>query len=198
MPYKDPEVRKLKQAGYSKAYYEKNRELVISKINRNKRENRKWFAEFKATKSCIECGENHPATLDFHHVRPCKSDKKVNQLVSDGHNRIRIEKEIAKCVVLCSNCHRKHHHDERIQRKRIAKARKSANIHTINTKKGAKMATKKNWIAGAIKKPGALREQLGVKKGEKIPAKTLEKASKAPGKLGQRARLAQTLKGMKK
>ena len=60
------------------------------------------------------------------------------------------------------------------------------------------MATKKNWIASAIKKPGALHEQLGVPKDKKIPAKTLDKASKAPGKLGQRARLAQTLKGFKK
>ena len=58
--------------------------------------------------------------------------------------------------------------------------------------------TKKNWIAGAIKKPGALRESLGVKKGETIPAGKLAKAAKSPGKMGQRARLAQTLKGMKK
>lgn len=54
------------------------------------------------------------------------------------------------------------------------------------------------WIQQAIKKPGALRTQLGVEKGKKIPAKVLEKAAKAPGKLGQRARLAKTLKGMKK
>jgi hypothetical protein len=59
------------------------------------------------------------------------------------------------------------------------------------------MATK-NWIAGAIKKPGALRASLGVKKGEKIPASKLAAAAKAPGKMGQRARLAQTLKGFKK
>lgn len=56
---------------------------------------------------------------------------------------------------------------------------------------------KDKWIAGAIKKPGALRKELGAKKGEPIPAKKLAKAAKAPGKLGQRARLAQTLKGMK-
>ena len=58
------------------------------------------------------------------------------------------------------------------------------------------MATK-NWIAGAIKKPGALRAQLGVKGDQPIPAKKLATAAKAPGKLGQRARLAQTLKKMK-
>ena len=54
-----------------------------------------------------------------------------------------------------------------------------------------------NWIAGAIKKPGALRAELGVKAGQTIPAKKLTKAASAPGKLGQRARLAETLKKMK-
>jgi hypothetical protein len=59
------------------------------------------------------------------------------------------------------------------------------------------MATK-NWIAGAIKKPNALRKELGVKEGKTIPAKKLAAAAKKPGKLGQRARLAETLKGFKK
>jgi hypothetical protein len=59
------------------------------------------------------------------------------------------------------------------------------------------MATK-NWIKDAIKKPGALRKDLGVKEGKTIPAKKLTAAAKKPGKLGQRARLAETLKGMKK
>ncbi len=53
-------------------------------------------------------------------------------------------------------------------------------------------------ISKAIKKPGALRASLGAKKGEPIPAKKLAKAAKAPGKLGQRARFAQVLKGFKK
>lgn len=57
---------------------------------------------------------------------------------------------------------------------------------------------KAKFIQKAIKKPGALHEQLGVPKGEKIPAKKLAKAAKAPGKLGQRARFAQVLKGFKK
>lgn len=52
----------------------------------------------------------------------------------------------------------------------------------------------KKWISKAISKPGALHKQLGVPEGKKIPAKTLAKAAKAPGKLGQRARLAKTLR----
>ena len=54
------------------------------------------------------------------------------------------------------------------------------------------------WIKDAIKKPGALRKSMGVRAGETIPAKKLAKAAKAPGKMGQRARLAQTLRKMKK
>ena len=52
----------------------------------------------------------------------------------------------------------------------------------------------KNWIQGAIKKPGALRKSLGIKKGKKIPLKKLKAASKKGGKLGQRARLSITLR----
>ena len=54
----------------------------------------------------------------------------------------------------------------------------------------------KNWIKGAIKKPGALHRDLDVPQGEKIPASKLASAAKKGGKVGQRARLAQTLKKM--
>jgi len=67
-------------------------------------------------------------------------------------------------------------------------------------KTGGKVTKAKDgkWIQKAIKKPGALRKSLGAKKGEPIPASKLAAAAKKPGKLGQRARLAQTLKKMKK
>lgn len=57
---------------------------------------------------------------------------------------------------------------------------------------------KKNWIQDAVKKPGALHEELGVPKGKKIPAEKLDKAAHAGGKLGQRARFAENMKGLKK
>jgi hypothetical protein len=53
---------------------------------------------------------------------------------------------------------------------------------------------KKNWIQGMHMKKGALHKELGVAQGKKIPAKKLAKAAKAPGKLGRRARVAETLK----
>lgn len=56
----------------------------------------------------------------------------------------------------------------------------------------------KKWIQKAIKHPGALHKELGVPEGKKIPEKKLNAAAKKGGKLGQRARLAKTLKGMHK
>lgn len=57
---------------------------------------------------------------------------------------------------------------------------------------------KDHWIQKAIKKPGALHEELGVKKGQKIPEKKLKAAEKKGGKVGKRAHLSETLKSFHK
>jgi hypothetical protein len=49
---------------------------------------------------------------------------------------------------------------------------------------------KKNWIKGAVKRPGQLHRDLGVRKGKKIPRSKLQAAAKRKGKVGQRARFA--------
>ena len=56
---------------------------------------------------------------------------------------------------------------------------------------------KSNWIAGAIGKPGALHKALGVPVGTKIPAAKLAAAAKRTDKVGQEARLAETMRTFK-
>lgn len=61
------------------------------------------------------------------------------------------------------------------------------------------MGEDKKWIKGAIKKPGALKKSLGVKKGEKIPESKLKKAEHSKNPVTKkRAVLAETLKKMHK
>ena len=62
------------------------------------------------------------------------------------------------------------------------------------------MAKKEKWIQEALppSSKGKLHKKLDVPEGKKIPAKKLDKAAKSPGKLGKEARLAETLKHMKK
>ena len=112
MPYKDLVTRTLKQREYSKKHYEKNKKAQIArnKINRDKQ--RRLFNEFKATLSCIKCGQNHPATLDFHHHTPHPDNVKINVLLRNRQYSLALQEIQEKCVVLCSNCHRIHHFEE--------------------------------------------------------------------------------------
>jgi hypothetical protein len=85
---------------------------------------------------------------------------------------------------------------------KAANAKAEGKPHEGGYKAGGRTGKKDgggNWIKGAIKKPGALHKSLGVKEGEKIPEKKLEKAEHSKNKLtAKRARLAETLKGMAK
>lgn len=87
---------------------------------------------------------------------------------------------------------------------KAGKLKSSSGQKVTNPKQGIAIALSEadrmksgDWIKGAIEKPGSLRKSLGVKSGEKIPAGKLAEAAKKSGKMGQRARLAQTLRKMK-
>lgn len=83
----------------------KQRKLDVQVERRRKI--RQAIADFKRGKACA-CGEDHPACLDFHH----KNDDKeidVADAVRNGWGIARVMAEIAKCQIICSNCHRKLH-----------------------------------------------------------------------------------------
>jgi len=61
-----------------------------------------------------------------------------------------------------------------------------------------KKTTNKKFIQSAISKPGQLHRDLGVPQGKPIPKSKIAAAAKKPGKVGQRARFAQTLSGLRK
>lgn len=67
---------------------------------------RRWFIDFLAGSKC-RCGESDPRCLEFHHVG--KKRYKISYLLTSGHSLAYLQEEIAKCVVLCTNCHRKEH-----------------------------------------------------------------------------------------
>ncbi len=72
-----------------------------------------WFNNLKSTLICTECSENDPGCLVFHHVDPATKKATVASMVRSKSSMQEILDEIAKCVVLCSNCHLKLHRDAR-------------------------------------------------------------------------------------
>ena len=119
MPYKDPETRKRKNAEYSKKYYESRKETEKIRLTATRKERKAEWVAYKATLKCTQCGFNHPAALDFHHTDPKTKEGAVNKFVSDGMFA-KAYKEIKKCIVLCSNCHRLYHYNEILERKNPA------------------------------------------------------------------------------
>lgn len=113
--YSKPENRERQRINRKK-WYEKNKEterakaIVRSKISRD--EISKKYNEYKLGLKCCECGFSHPAALEFHHTDPTKKDfnpSEKNKFITWE----RFLKEVEKCIVLCANCHRIHHYNER-------------------------------------------------------------------------------------
>lgn len=115
MPYKDKEKQREANRRCMQRYYERHPERQISATAHRRKELKKWFREYKSTLSCIKCGESHPSCLDFHHRDPSLKDLNMQQVILYGWSRKRILEEIERCDVLCANCHRKHHYEERLR-----------------------------------------------------------------------------------
>jgi hypothetical protein len=71
-----------------------------------------WLEEYKSLNGCNRCDENHPACLDFHHRNPEDKTFNLSEAIARA-SLARIQVEVAKCDILCSNCHRKLHYEER-------------------------------------------------------------------------------------
>jgi hypothetical protein len=78
-----------------------------------RRSRSQFIADLKSDRGCMFCRERHPACLEFHHRDPDHKHATVSQMRDRAATRERIEAEIAKCDVLCSNCHRKLHYVSR-------------------------------------------------------------------------------------
>lgn len=76
-------------------------------------EKRDWLAQLKINLVCRVCGEDHPAALDFHHKDPATKEYSVARMVTGPYNLEQLKAEVDKCEVLCSNCHRVLHWEEK-------------------------------------------------------------------------------------
>lgn len=113
MPAKDPEKRRAT----ARAWYHRTKHL-LDEGDLDRRNERRivrqraiaaWYAEFKARLACTVCGESHPACVQLHHSDAREKEMSICDAVRRGWGRARIAREIAKCEVLCANCHAKRH-----------------------------------------------------------------------------------------
>lgn len=91
------------------AFWQKKAAEYIPKKRERKALVRADIREIKSLLVCELCGENTIECLDFHHRDPDQKERSIANAANRGWSVERIQKEMAKCSVLCANCHRKLH-----------------------------------------------------------------------------------------
>jgi hypothetical protein len=115
VPAKDPEKRRATvRAWYARTRHLRD-DLPRRRVAKNarKRTISAWLDELKTALVCNRCGEKHPGCLVFHHTDPSLKEQTIADAVRRGWGLRRIRAELAKCEVLCANCHLKHHAREK-------------------------------------------------------------------------------------
>tara|TARA_Y100000310_G_scaffold56232_1_gene51560 strand:+ start:11759 stop:12103 length:345 start_codon:yes stop_codon:yes gene_type:complete len=114
MPYKDKEKKKEAQ----RKWYLKNKKTHYenTRIHRRAYTERmqKLADDYKSEKGCCNCTEIDPICLDFHHPDDNK-ETTVSAAICQGLAEKKVVAEIEKCIVICANCHRKLHGNQRLK-----------------------------------------------------------------------------------
>lgn len=82
-----------------------NKDVYTSKALNKRQLNQEFMLNYLRANACVDCGEDDIVVLEFDHL----GDKVggVAKMVRDGYGLETIKKEIAKCDVVCANCHKR-------------------------------------------------------------------------------------------
>jgi hypothetical protein len=90
-------------AAYNKTYRQKQTDAMLS-----------WYERYKKKMRCHRCPESREPCLDFHHIDPSTKKFEIKKMMKKGSCSLEtLLQEVHKCEVLCANCHRIHHWEER-------------------------------------------------------------------------------------
>ena len=91
--------------------YQRNKESAKARCAKAAKarilERRKYVYEYLRTHPCVECEESDPVVLEFDHIDREDKDTNICQAIWANWAMKRLNAEIAKCQVLCANCHRR-------------------------------------------------------------------------------------------
>jgi hypothetical protein len=114
MPLKDryqSEKWKEYQRNYQRSWHQRNRDKRLARMYERKAAIYQYVQNMKSQLRCADCGQRHPATLQFHHLNLEEKVFNISDAARHGTSLDRIEKEMQKCIVLCANCHAiRHYH----------------------------------------------------------------------------------------
>jgi hypothetical protein len=107
------------QAAYRQQHYRAHKEKYIAKAKRSAAARRELVRETiqkaKQGKTCADCGAAYPPwVLQFDHLDDSEKQAAVANMAGHGLSVTRVVREIAKCEIVCANCHADRTHRRRI------------------------------------------------------------------------------------
>ena len=89
---------------YHHSHFVDNRASYYASRDRSQQKIRDWIIQYKQSHPCVDCkGYFHPAAMHFHHLDPAT---KVDGIASlSRYSLRRVKDEVAKCELVCANCH---------------------------------------------------------------------------------------------
>ncbi len=110
-------------------YYLRNKDKIDAYRHRKKtirrEENRIFINGYKKSHPC-KCGESYLWCLDFHHLDPSVKDRCICHMKKSPVSLATLREEVKKCIVVCSNCHRKMHYPDKNREWNAKDERKNA------------------------------------------------------------------------
>lgn len=105
-----PKGKKCRECNkaYQKEHYLANKDIYYQKSREQKKKEarikQEWLVAYFIDHPCVDCGESDLLVLEFDHLRD--KEYSISRLIQEG-SMDRLKKEVAKCEVVCANCHRR-------------------------------------------------------------------------------------------
>jgi len=148
MPFKDADKRRQYQKDYHERWYRDNGDKRRKQVRERRRKTRDWLADVKKQGECSVCGLSGQIAhwaLEYHHRHGEEKIASISYLVGNGYGRQTIEDEMAKCDLICSNCHRMEHYNEWVSGKKSSnKTSEKAKAARRKRRKRERAAVKRN------------------------------------------------------
>ena len=99
---------------YRRKHYIEKRDDYLERTRKALKKRHEERELYKSSRSCKNCGEKRWWVLEFHHRDPKQKEFNIGHLSTRSMHKM--QKEMEKCDILCANCHRDFHHQERMNK----------------------------------------------------------------------------------
>lgn len=94
---------------HQRKWFEKNKEVQAERVRNNNHKyierNARYVFNYLLNHPCIDCGETDPIVLQFDHLDPTTKTTTISICVRRANSLQTLIEEMAKCEVVCANCH---------------------------------------------------------------------------------------------